>query len=155
MLAGRFPLETSDGATPLGPDDLAACVQLDAEALGGLWSEPQWRQELQDPGRLCLGVRREAELTAMATGWLVVDELQINVVAVAPRYRRRGLGGLVLKALLADAQRLGADRATLEVAACNRAAVALYARCGFTTHGTRRGYYSDGRDALIQWAQLS
>ena len=47
-----------------------------------------------------------------------------------------------------------ARHATLEVAADNAAALALYAAEGFTTAGRRSRYYSDGRDALIQWLEL-
>ena len=42
----------------------------------------------------------------------------------------------------------------LEVASDNVAALALYAKAGFRTAGTRSGYYSDGRDALIQWCRI-
>jgi ribosomal-protein-alanine N-acetyltransferase len=84
----------------------------------------------------------------------VVDELQIGALAVAPNQRRKGHGRQVLMALLQEALRRGAMRATLEVSAANTAATALYERCGFSTEGIRRGYYRNGDDALIQWVQL-
>ena len=68
--------------------------------------------------------------------------------------RRQGLGRQVLQALLSHGQRLGAERATLEVATSNTAAVALYRTLGFLDAGIRRGYYRNGDDALIQWARL-
>ena len=58
-------------------------------------------------------------------------------------------GRAVLTALLEQGRRLGALRATLEVAAGNSAALHLYGRCGFETAGIRRGYYRSGDDALI------
>ena len=134
--------------------DLQACLLLDQKALNGLWSLEQWRSELGDNARLCRGLKVGNDLVAMACGWLVVDELQITVVAVDPIHRQQGLGVAVLKALLRDARQAGAQRATLEVASCNQAALSLYRRCGFITQGMRRGYYSDGRDALIQWVEL-
>lgn len=142
-------------AYALGTDDLQACLLLDQKALNGLWGLEQWRSELGDSGRLCRGLKAGDELAALACGWLVVDELQITVVAVDPIHRQQGLGVAVLQALLSDAREAGALRATLEVASCNQAALALYRRCGFATQGMRRGYYSDGRDALIQWLDLS
>ena len=78
----------------------------------------------------------------------------ITAVAVDPDRRRSGLGGVLLKALLQRARQQGAVHATLEVASDNVAALALYARNGFSTAGTRSGYYSDGRDALIQWCRI-
>ena len=59
-----------------------------------------------------------------------------------------------MQALLQRARQHGAVHATLEVASDNVAALALYAKAGFRTAGTRSGYYSDGRDALIQWCRI-
>jgi ribosomal-protein-alanine N-acetyltransferase len=142
-------------AVQLQNSHLEACLRLDHDALQGLWTAEQWQTELNDADRLCLGIPSGEHLLAVACGWLVVDELQISLVAVAPEHRRLGLGRRVLVALLKQAHAQGAQRATLEVASCNQGALALYQRCGFKTAGSRRGYYSDGRDALIQWCELS
>ncbi|MEI6828995.1 MAG: GNAT family N-acetyltransferase [Synechococcaceae cyanobacterium ELA445] len=139
---------------PLGAADLDECLGLDRRALGGFWTPDQWRTELADPRRPCLGVFASASLVAMACGWLIVDELHISLVAVDPGFRRRGLGRRVTRALLEEALRSGAARATLEVAADNTAAEGLYGALGFRTAGRRCGYYRDGRDALIQWLNL-
>lgn len=146
--------EPRDRPAALAPQDLEACLALDAASLGGLWSAEQWRRELEDGQRPGLGLRRGDALLAMACGWLVLDELHITLVAVDPHHRRRGLGRRVLLELLAEGRRLGAERATLEVAADNQAALVLYDRCGFRTAGVRRRYYRDGSDALIQWTHL-
>ena len=139
---------------PLGPADLDDCHRLDQRALGGLWTREQWARELAEARRPCLGLRDDAGLVALASGWLVVDELHITAVAVAPERRQQGLGSRVLRALLVEAASLGARHATLEVAAGNSAALALYARQGFQTAGVRRGYYRNGEDALIQWMRV-
>lgn len=49
----------------------------------------------------------------------------------APDHRRKGLARRVLRALLAEAKGLGADRAWLQVEADNAPAIALYADEGF------------------------
>ena len=144
----------SDAAAVLGPADLESCLALDALALNGLWTHSQWNAELEDPRRPCLGLRREGALIAVACGWLVADELHITAVAVHPQQRRQGLGAQVLQALLQEAASQGALHATLEVAASNQAAQALYAAAGFRTAGVRRAYYRNGDDALIQWMRL-
>ena len=129
-------------------------MALDRRALDGFWSEAQWQRELAEPDRVCLGLVNAAELRGFACGWLVVDELQITAVAVAPDHRQAGCGRRLLQALLQWAQQHGARRATLEVASDNAAARALYAKEGFTIAGCRSRYYSDGSDALIQWLEL-
>lgn len=133
---------------------LQACLALDRASLGGLWSEAQWRRELEEPRRPGVGLFLSRELLALATGWLVLEELHITAVAVAPAWRRRGLGRRVLSALLRRSRELGAERATLEVAAANQPAQQLYAALGFRQAGIRHRYYGNGDAALIQWKNL-
>lgn len=57
-----------------------------------------------------------------------------------PAHRRKGLGRRVLRALLAEAKALGAERAWLQVEADNAPAIALYAGEGFEP-GYRYGYW--------------
>ena len=135
----------------LGPDDLSACLQLDRIALKGLWTKQQWERELSDNSRLVLGIDAEDQsLIALASAWLVVDELQITAVAVDPTHQRCGFGARVLQAVMERATALGAISATLEVASTNAVARAFYAQCGFSTTGCRTSYYSNGDDALLQ-----
>jgi ribosomal-protein-alanine N-acetyltransferase len=155
--AGGEPGDEPDSLrlAPLTTADLAACLALDRACLDGLWSEAQWRRELEEARRPGVGLFRGGELRALATGWLVVDELHITAVAVAPAWRGRGLGAQVLMALLRLSLEQGAERATLEVAASNLAARRLYAALGFQEAGIRHRYYSNGDDALIQWLNLT
>ena len=93
-------------------------------------------------------------LIAVSCGWVVLDELQITVLAVDPEQRRRGLGRAVLQKLLVDASNAGVRQAILDVAEDNLAANSLYSSCGFRTIGRRASYYRDGKDALIQSLDL-
>jgi len=139
---------------PLLPGHLEAVQRLDQHALGGFWSASQWQVELAEPRRPGLGLWLDGALVAMASGWLVVDELHITLVASDPAHRRQGHARCVLAALLQLAAAQGAERATLEVAAGNTAACGLYAALGFKSAGVRRAYYRNGDDALIQWRGL-
>ena len=132
-----------------------ACLKLDARALNGLWNADHWERELSDPKRICVGITEGSDnVSAVACGWIVLDELQITVVAVDPEHRRQGLGRTVLKQLLLDASSAGARQAFLDVAEDNHGALALYGALGFHTIGRRAGYYRNGKDALIQSLEL-
>lgn len=139
----------------LGIKQLQSCLGLDQLALGGLWNQEHWIRELTTPNRLCIGIMQSQNLIAMACGWLVTNELQITLVAVHPDHRNQGLGRKILLSILNEAWRNGVTLATLEVADTNQAAKSLYKSCGFKTAGCRRGLYVDGRDALIQWKNLT
>jgi ribosomal-protein-alanine N-acetyltransferase len=90
----------------------------------------------------------------VSCGWVVLDELQITVLAVDPEQRRRGLGRAVLQKLLVDASNAGVRQAILDVAEDNLEANSLYSSLGFQTIGRRARYYRDGKDALIQSLEI-
>ncbi|MEU4818619.1 MULTISPECIES: ribosomal protein S18-alanine N-acetyltransferase [Micromonospora] len=78
------------------------------------------------------------------------DEAWVQNVAVRRDAHRRGIGRLLLEALLAEAARCGARSTLLEVAADNAPAQRLYATYGFEPIGVRRGYYQPSNtDALV------
>jgi len=82
--------------------------------------------------------------------WMMVDEAHISTLAVAPPYRRRGVGELLLLTMIEEAERRGAATVTLEVRVSNLPAQRLYEKYGFTIQGRRARYYSDnGEDAYI------
>ena len=78
----------------------------------------------------------DGSLLAITRGAVVEDWLHIGTVEVLPAARRRGLAVAAYQGLAQWATSLGARRAFLQVEERNEAAVALYARLGFTTHHT-------------------
>ncbi|NET50053.1 MAG: GNAT family N-acetyltransferase, partial [Merismopedia sp. SIO2A8] len=73
-------------------------------------------------------------------------------LGINPSHRQQGLGTLLLLTLLEIAIQRGAQWATLEVSARNKAAQSLYQNVGFLVVGRRKQYYkSTGEDALILW----
>ncbi len=78
------------------------------------------------------------------------DEAWVQNIAVRRDAQRRGIGRLLLEALLAEATRLGVRAVLLEVAADNAPAQRLYATYDFEPIGVRRGYYQPSNtDALV------
>jgi len=88
-----------------------------------------------------------ADYTYGFTGlWLMAGEAHITNIAVREKYRRQGIGELLLISLIDLAIELGAKLVTLEVRASNTDAQRLYAKYGFIEVGLRRGYYTDNRE---------
>lgn len=69
-------------------------------------------------------------------------------VAIQSKYLRRGIGSLLLKALLARLSEHCVDEVLLEVNVENEAAIKFYERFGFERIALIENYYSDGSDAL-------
>lgn len=92
----------------------------------------------------------EAEVVAYSVVWLLGEEVHVANLAVAPRFRRRGLARRLLAHVLERAAEKGLHSATLEVRAGNEAAKALYTGFGFIEVSRRPRYYSDNHeDALL------
>ena len=114
------------------------------------WSEKSVAGELDNPLALWLVAMEGDRLAGYVGSQTVMDETDMMNLAVAPQFRRQGVGETLVNALTASLKQLGSRCLTLEVRDSNEAARALYGKLGFTEIGRRRGYYRDPReDALI------
>jgi ribosomal-protein-alanine N-acetyltransferase len=148
-MVARPPLKLR--VEPMGLEDVPDVHRIEAASFPMPWPDYAFRQELQT-NRLAhyLVVRAGNETVAYGGMWLLVDEAHITTFAVLPEWRRRGIGGRLMVALMDAALRLKARVMTLEVRLSNKPARALYASFGFKPVGVRPRYYSDnGEDALI------
>jgi ribosomal-protein-alanine N-acetyltransferase len=134
--------------------DLDGVLAVEAESFTNPWTREMYAWELQNRSVCHIYVVRTAEhaVAGFCAFWLVFDEIHINNVAILPHLRGLGIGTSLMRHVLAEARRLGAKRATLEVRASNDSARRLYARLGFYVAATRRNYYTNPvEDALILW----
>ena len=113
------------------------------------WSAAEIAEMLASP--LCFAL---SEPQGFVLGRVVAGEAELLTVAVAPAAQGRGIGGRLVAAFLAEAVQRGAERAFLEVAASNAAALAVYGRAGFAVSGRRRGYYG-AVDAVMMSCMLA
>lgn len=82
--------------------------------------------------------------------WLIADESHISTIASHQAWRGRGLGELMLLAMIERAIQLDAAMVTLEVRVTNTVAQNLYRKYGFEVVGRRPAYYRDnGEDAEL------
>ena len=141
--------------TPDTLDQVNEIAVLQSETFTNPWSADSLRWEIANTDVARLYVMRAGdELIGFCACWVILDELHINSVAVADRWRRQGLASRLLREVCRDARTGGATQATLEVRRSNVAALALYARLGFTCEGVRKDYYQTPReDALVLWCR--
>jgi ribosomal-protein-alanine N-acetyltransferase len=87
-------------------------------------------------------------------GFMMVDhEAHITTIATAPAFQRRGVASSLLIDGIHTLVPTGVQHLSLEVAASNERAQALYRRFGFAPVGVRKNYYPvTGEDALVMWA---
>ena len=144
-------------------DDLDALIDLERRSYSHPWTRANFEGELRASERGHLLVLRESAarsdpergIRGYCALQVYAEELHLMNLAVAPEWRRRGLGRFLLRLARDLGARRGAREAWLEVRAGNLPALALYLSQGFTEVGRRRGYYSRPReDALLLRAPL-
>ena len=82
----------------------------------------------------------------------MAGEGEISNVAVAKKFRRRGIGRKLMEYMLKEAPSFGIGDLTLEVRVSNAPAISLYESLGFHKEGVRPGFYEKPKeDALIMW----
>jgi ribosomal-protein-alanine N-acetyltransferase len=93
-------------------------------------------------------LRRERRAPIVGYGgfWLVVDESHISTIASDVKWRGRGIGELMLLAMIERSIELSASMVTLEVRASNVVAQNLYRKYGFVNVGRRARYYRDNNE---------
>lgn len=135
--------------------DLAPIVALERACFTHPWAVHQLREAVaaeSSGGVLTLQAPTAGgqEVVAYCVVQLVADELSIHTLAVAPAWRRRGLGRWLLERALHAGARLGAATAFLEVRQSNWGALGLYRSLGFEVISSRKGYYEGPReDAFV------
>ena len=133
--------------------DIAEVIAVERAAYSAGWPPTAFERELsQNPMARYVVIREAAghPVVGFAGLWLMVDEAHVVTVAVVPGVRGRGLGKLLVHALVLVAAEHGMALATLEVRPSNEVARKLYGTFGFYEVGTRKGYYADNHeDALI------
>lgn len=113
------------------------------------WSETLYRAALDNPAVAVLLAQGEGgALLGYAVLSTVLDEGNLDNIAVAPEARRNGVADALLSALTA----FGREHLTclmLEVRSSNAPAIALYEKHGFTAVGRRKNYYDAPREDAV------
>lgn len=114
------------------------------------WSQKAIEDEVNNPNAFFVTAVDEEKILGYGGMHCTHQECYIDNIAVFGHQRKKGVGTAIVKALVQEAQRRGAEYISLEVRPSNRPAVGLYTKLGFMEEGRRRNFYSDPtEDALI------
>lgn len=119
------------------------------------WSEASVRYECSNPLSDWLVAVEDERVVGYVGSQSVPPEADVMNLAVAPEYRRKGIGSALMQALTELLHTNGMESLFLEVRASNDPAIALYQRFGFVQVGRRKKYYvNPTEDALILRKEL-
>ena len=130
-------------------EDIELCYKLDSNTIS-LWSKNQWTNEFKKKGTQVFGILTENLIVGICVLQVVLDEAQINFFVVNQKYRKRGIGSLLMKYLIKRCRKQNINKLLLEVSSKNIIAENFYNSFDFYTVGIRRNYYKDGSDALLK-----
>ena len=123
---------------------------LEAVCFNDPWSERSVASELDNPLSVWLVAMEGERLAGYVGSQTVMGETDMMNIAVDPEFRRRGIAGQLVDALVAELKTRQSHCLTLEVRASNEPARALYEKLGFQQVGLRKNYYRNPKeDALI------
>lgn len=137
---------------PMIEADIIAVMTIERRCYSTPWHENAYRTEISNRSATYLVARKDNIVVGYGGMWVVMDEAHITTIAVDPDYRRKHIGERLFFALLQEAIRTGASRASLEVREHNRAAQNLYRKFGFREAAVRKSYYTDNyENAIVMW----
>jgi ribosomal-protein-alanine acetyltransferase len=143
-----MPVSIRDAA----PDDLPPILALEQAAPSAAhWSADQYKTRIED--RSVLLAEQEGKICGFLCAHVVAGEWEIENVVVAKDSRRQGIAAALMQALIGKWQTAEGTALLLEVRESNKAARALYEKCGLRQAGRRRAYYGTPPEDAILYAR--
>ena len=139
----------------LGIEDRQALVTLEQEIFPeDPWTTGMIAQELSSGRSVYFGVCVNDDAVAAPVlcgyaGIAVGIDADVMTMGVLPDFRGRGLGRVLMDALIDVARRWGSERVFLEVRESNAAAISLYENSGVEVVGRTKGYFRNPREDAL------
>jgi len=134
-------------------DDIDSVLKVEKDCFSIPWSKDSFVRELVENELALYLVAKIANVAVGYIGvWKIIDEGHITNLAVYSKYRKMGIGKMLVSELLSLCEKDGITSFTLEVRESNKHAQNLYKKFQFAECGIRKGYYQDNNEnAVIMW----
>lgn len=120
------------------------------------WSRNTFLSELKEENRYYVVAEKEGKIIGYAGLYYFFEEGHITTMAVAPDWRRKGVGKLLLAHLIEKSAKIGLKELSLEVRESNWVAQQMYRKFGFRVLARRKRYYVQPiEDAIIMSLKLN
>lgn len=136
--------------------DVDAVFDIEVHSFKTPWSKDAFYKEMTENALAeYIVICEEDRIVGFGGMWLIIDEIHITNIAIAPNERGKGYSKPLVQAMIDFATERRFKHMTLEVRVSNAIAIALYEQFGFVSVGKRPKYYIDtGEDALVMWKEL-
>jgi len=127
---------------PARAADAEAIARLHAEGFYRGWTREEFAAYITGEGTpVYVACDSRRSIAGFAMLRHLGDEVELITIAVDRKWRKKGVGLMLMRALFNALLMSPAKRMLLEVAADNPAALKLYGKLGFARIGERKGYY--------------
>lgn len=160
MVQNRFanreftPGESGLQIVPMRTQHIPFVVAIERKSFPQPWSYSLFLSEISNRMASYFVALWENKVIGYIGLWIVWEEAHITTFAIHPAYRGRGFGKRLFAHALEHIALRGCKEVLLEVRVSNTIAQKLYRDFGFLPVGRRRGYYSDGEDAILMKKNL-
>jgi len=156
--SGRGRQVSAEPGEERGNTRIAACTEehlahinaiLELSPEAAAWKNRSLIESFKQHPACFLVAWQDKEIAGFICGRSVIDEGEILNLAVKPEFRRQGVGGALIRALLDVFASQQISQVFLEVRKSNTSALSLYQRLGFRQIGERPDYYRNPVESAI------
>lgn len=133
-------------------EDIGRVHEIASESFSDAWSITLLSAAVASAHEYCIVYDIGGKAAGFAILSISADTADIEDIAVASEFRRRGIASCLLDGLIAYGKSEGVREFALEVRESNAPAIALYKKKGFVTESCRKLYYKNpSEDAYVMW----
>lgn len=134
--------------------DVNAVFEIEKQCFLSPWTQISIEAELTKSDCVAITAVEDGNVCGYIFASCVLEEGEIERVAVVESMRRKGIGDELMRLALEKIISKGVKTVFLEVRIDNDNAINLYKKHGFTYVGIRKKYYENTKDALIMNLKL-
>lgn len=119
------------------------------------WSETAIKDALDNPNYVLVACYYNSCIIGYINASFVLDEAELNRIAVLKEYCRKGIGGMLVDELFYILKSKKVSQISLEVRCSNKPAISLYKAKKFKQYATRKMYYNNpSEDAILMSLEI-
>ena len=135
--------------------DISQVLKIEKASYPSPWTDIAFANEIASRSSVTIVAMETTFLVGYLVAWIVVDHVHVANIAVVFNNRRRGIGSVMMRWLLAESGQKGCIASTLEVRKSNKAAQSMYSELGYRSVAIRKAYYRNPlEDAVVMLKEL-
>ena len=129
--------------------DMSAIAKMEQDYIECPWSESVLLDSFSQDGYIFIKAEQDGRLIGYGSVQVVLDEGNINNIAVDKDFRNKGIASGILTNIIDKCKERNVATLFLEVSTENKGAIALYEKFGFEKIGERKNYYKSGSAIIM------